>query len=228
MSETDKGENALWTYRPNSGTTEESQELWINLFLAVLNYEDQIWGLPLIESFKIPIIRNIPFIVFEDLFEKEDITQETPTEAFLSQLPGENLSKLEFMDIINYDGIKGNLNNDYWNDISYMDSDIRSSLYWGKIKAQRWFCLEEYQIEGRSIKLRGDCHNIERGLDFDLEDKVLKLIIIMKNHLFCWKKEEWNNLWKEIAGSKIEMKMNKNQDYFKKIIIQKIQGPASP
>ncbi|MBW0525218.1 hypothetical protein O181_064933 [Austropuccinia psidii MF-1] len=91
------------------------------------------------------LFKTIPFIEFEDL------TQETSTEASLSQLPGSNLSKLEFTDISNYDGIKGNLNNDYWNEIFCMDSDI-SSLYWGTIQAQRWFRLREYQIEGRSIK----------------------------------------------------------------------------
>ncbi|MBW0576080.1 hypothetical protein O181_115795 [Austropuccinia psidii MF-1] len=228
MSETDEADKAIWIYWPNSETNEESQDLWINYNFQGLNNEDQRWGLPIIEYFKIPIIQSIPFIEFEDLFGNEDITQETPKEAYLSQLPGSNLSKLEFMDILNYDGIKGNLNNDYWNEIFYMDSDIRSSLYWGTIQAQRWFCLEEYQIEGKIIKWRGDCYIIEKELDFDLEDKVLQLIIIMKNHQFCLKKEEWNKLWKEIVSSKIEMKMKKNQDYFKKIILQKIKGPAWP
>ncbi|MBW0590540.1 hypothetical protein O181_130255 [Austropuccinia psidii MF-1] len=152
MSETDGAEDTIWIYWPHSETNEESQDLWINQNFQGLNNEDQRWGLPIIESFKIPIIQTIPFIEFEDLFGNEDITQETPTEASLIQLPGSNLSKLEFMDILNYDGIKGNINNDYWNEIFYMDSDIRSSLYWGKIQAQRWFCLEEYQIKGESVK----------------------------------------------------------------------------
>ncbi|MBW0531803.1 hypothetical protein O181_071518 [Austropuccinia psidii MF-1] len=223
MSETDEAGNMLCIYWPNSETNDESQDLCINHNFQGLHNEGQRWGLPIIEYFKISIIQIIPFIEFEDLLGNEDITQETPTEASLRQLPGSNFSKLEFMDILNYDAIEGNLNNDYWNEISYMDSDIRSSLYWGKIQAWRWFCLQEYQIEGRSIKWREDCYIIVKGLDFDLEDKVLQLIIIMKNDQFCLKKEEWNKLWKEIVRSKIEIKMKKNEDYFKKI-----KGPAWP
>ncbi|MBW0589449.1 hypothetical protein O181_129164 [Austropuccinia psidii MF-1] len=118
MSETDEADNTIWIYWTNSETNEDSQDLWISQNFQGLNNERQIWGLPIIESFKRPIIQTIPFIKFEDLFGNEDITQGTPTEACSSQLPGSNLSKLEFMDILNYDGIKGNLNNDYWNEIS--------------------------------------------------------------------------------------------------------------
>ncbi|MBW0547333.1 hypothetical protein O181_087048 [Austropuccinia psidii MF-1] len=137
MSETNEADNTIWIYWPHSETNEESQDLWINHHFQGLNNEDQRWGLPIIEYFKIQIIQIIRFIELEDLFGNGDITKENPTEASLSQLPGSNLSKLEFIDILNYDGIKGNLNNDYWNKIFYMDSDIRSSLYWGKIQAQR-------------------------------------------------------------------------------------------
>ncbi|MBW0590862.1 hypothetical protein O181_130577 [Austropuccinia psidii MF-1] len=101
MSETDEADNTLWIYWPNSETNEESQYLWINHNFQVLNNKYQRWGLPIIEYFKIPIIQTIPFIEFEDSFLNEDITQETLAESSLSQLPGSNLSKLEFMDILN-------------------------------------------------------------------------------------------------------------------------------
>ncbi|MBW0575072.1 hypothetical protein O181_114787 [Austropuccinia psidii MF-1] len=103
MSETDEADTTLWFYWPNSERNEESQDLWINHNFQGLTNEDQRWSLQIIEYFKIPIIQIIPFIEFEDLFGKEDITQETPTEASLRQLPGSNLTKLEFMDILNYD-----------------------------------------------------------------------------------------------------------------------------
>ncbi|MBW0586779.1 hypothetical protein O181_126494 [Austropuccinia psidii MF-1] len=128
MSEADEADRILWINWPESEINEENQDFWINSNFQVFNNEDQILGLPLIEKFEIPSYHIIPFIEYEDIFANEELPQGQMKDKW-DQLPGSRLTRLEFIDILTYDGIMGNLANDYWNKKFYMEQDTRKSLY---------------------------------------------------------------------------------------------------
>ncbi|MBW0594239.1 hypothetical protein O181_133954 [Austropuccinia psidii MF-1] len=60
----------------------------------------------------------LPYIEFEVIFQK-DICHPW------KELPGFNLTKYEFLELLTWDGIDGNLGNPYWNEIFNMDEHFR-------------------------------------------------------------------------------------------------------
>ncbi|MBW0503299.1 hypothetical protein O181_043014 [Austropuccinia psidii MF-1] len=51
----------------------------------------------------------LPYIEFENIFEKENSPSETVKSHPWKELPGFNLTKYEFLELLTWDGIEGNL-----------------------------------------------------------------------------------------------------------------------
>ncbi|MBW0507936.1 hypothetical protein O181_047651 [Austropuccinia psidii MF-1] len=66
----------------------------------------------------------LPYIELEDMFEKEKSPLETVIPHPWKELPGFNLKKYEFLELLTWDGIEGNLGNQYWNEIFPMDENL--------------------------------------------------------------------------------------------------------
>ncbi|MBW0565004.1 hypothetical protein O181_104719 [Austropuccinia psidii MF-1] len=109
----------------------------------------------------------LPYIELEDIFEKEKKSELVIPHPW-KELPGFNLTKYEFLYLLTWDGVEGNLGNQYWNEIFEMDEDLRKSLFWRTCKCQDWFNLQYLEIENGIIRkiARGyiinnstwDCH----------------------------------------------------------------------
>ncbi|MBW0586267.1 hypothetical protein O181_125982 [Austropuccinia psidii MF-1] len=55
----------------------------------------------------------LPYIEFEDIFEKDNSPSEIVISHPWKELPGLNLTKYEFLELLTWDGIDGNLGNQY-------------------------------------------------------------------------------------------------------------------
>ncbi|MBW0541477.1 hypothetical protein O181_081192 [Austropuccinia psidii MF-1] len=67
----------------------------------------------------------LPYIEFEDIFEKEKKPSEIVIPHPWKELPGFNLTKYEFLELLTWDGVERNLGNQYWNNIFEMDEHLR-------------------------------------------------------------------------------------------------------
>ncbi|MBW0587437.1 hypothetical protein O181_127152 [Austropuccinia psidii MF-1] len=120
----------------------EEKEVWANYINPQELDENRDWFLK-IKPEPCPDISTIvlPYIEFEDIFEKEKEPSETLIPYPWKELPGFNLTKYEFLDLLTWDGIEGNLGNQYWNEIFHMDEHLRKSLFWRTWEFQDWFNL---------------------------------------------------------------------------------------
>ncbi|MBW0576931.1 hypothetical protein O181_116646 [Austropuccinia psidii MF-1] len=73
----------------------------------------------------------LPYIEFEAIFEKEKTLSGLAIPHPWKELPGFNLTKYEFLELLTWDGIDGNLGNQYWNEIFPMDENLRKSPFFG-------------------------------------------------------------------------------------------------
>ncbi|MBW0562066.1 hypothetical protein O181_101781 [Austropuccinia psidii MF-1] len=73
----------------------------------------------------------LPYIEFEDIFEKENSPSETVISHPWKELPEFNLTKYEFLELLAWDGIEGNLGNQYWKEI-YPWMKTSGNHYFGK------------------------------------------------------------------------------------------------
>ncbi|MBW0584697.1 hypothetical protein O181_124412 [Austropuccinia psidii MF-1] len=79
----------------------------------------------------------LPYITFEDIYGDE--AQESLCEdKYLCQLPGANLNKIQFLELLNEEGIEGNLSNQFWDKTFSMGVLPRRGLYSDQIWAQ-WY-----------------------------------------------------------------------------------------
>ncbi|MBW0586162.1 hypothetical protein O181_125877 [Austropuccinia psidii MF-1] len=97
-----------------------------------------------------------PYIEFEDIFEKEKTSSEIVFPHPWKELPGYNLTKFEFLDLLTWDGIDGKLGNPYWNEIFNKYEHLRKSLFWRTWECQDWFNLQDFEINnGKISKMSG-------------------------------------------------------------------------
>ncbi|MBW0571321.1 hypothetical protein O181_111036 [Austropuccinia psidii MF-1] len=94
----------------------------------------------------------LPYIEFEDIFEKENSPLETVISHPLKKSPGFNLTKYEFLELITWDGVEGNLGNQHWNKAFEMDEHLRKSLFWRTWECQDLFNLQDFQIKNGTIR----------------------------------------------------------------------------
>ncbi|MBW0560920.1 hypothetical protein O181_100635 [Austropuccinia psidii MF-1] len=93
----------------------------------------------------------LPYIELEDIFEKEKSSSETVIPHSWKELPGFGLTRYEFLDLLTWDGIEGNLGSPYWNEIFHMDKNLRKSLFWRTWECQDWFNLQDLKIKKGKI-----------------------------------------------------------------------------
>ncbi|MBW0540182.1 hypothetical protein O181_079897 [Austropuccinia psidii MF-1] len=80
------------------------------------------------------------YLTFEALYENE--AQEILCEdKYLSQIPGANLNKIKFLEILTEEGIKGNLSNKFWDKTFSMGILPRRGVYFSQSWAQRYLGL---------------------------------------------------------------------------------------
>ncbi|MBW0584511.1 hypothetical protein O181_124226 [Austropuccinia psidii MF-1] len=109
----------------------EEKEVWANYINPQELNENPDWFLKT-KSEPCPDISTIvlPYIEFEDIFEKDETPSEIVIPFSWKELPGFNLTKYEFLELLTWDGINGNLGNPCWNEIFEMDEHLRKSLFW--------------------------------------------------------------------------------------------------
>ncbi|MBW0582944.1 hypothetical protein O181_122659 [Austropuccinia psidii MF-1] len=136
----------------------EEKEFWDNYINPQEIDENPDWFLK-IKPEPCPDISTIvlPYIEFEDIFKKENSPSETVIPHPWEELPGFNLTKYEFLELLTWDGIDGNLGNPYWNETFHMDEHLRKSLFWRTWECQDWFNLHDFQIKnGKISKISGN------------------------------------------------------------------------
>ncbi|MBW0560266.1 hypothetical protein O181_099981 [Austropuccinia psidii MF-1] len=94
---------AQWYLGLNGSTYKTGRLRWVGDTYSLMN----TYGEPC------PDISTIflTYIKFEDIFEKEKLPTETVNPHPWKELPGFNLTKYEFLELLTWDGIEGNLGN---------------------------------------------------------------------------------------------------------------------
>ncbi|MBW0592135.1 hypothetical protein O181_131850 [Austropuccinia psidii MF-1] len=140
----------------------------------------------------------LPYIEFEDIFEKEKEPPENLNPHPWKELPAFNLTQYEFLKLLTWDGIDGNLGNPYWNEIFNMDEHLRKSLFWKTWEFQDWFNLQDFEIKN------GEICKISRGYiinsstwDSHWEETLIPEIFSLRGGATKFNKEEWNSFCKE-------------------------------
>ncbi|MBW0522958.1 hypothetical protein O181_062673 [Austropuccinia psidii MF-1] len=90
----------------------EEKEVWANYNNTQEASEYPEWFLQM-KSESFPDISTIilPYIEFEDIFEKEKKLSELVIPNPWKELPGFKLTKYELLDLLTWDGVEGNLGN---------------------------------------------------------------------------------------------------------------------
>ncbi|MBW0555216.1 hypothetical protein O181_094931 [Austropuccinia psidii MF-1] len=97
----------------------------------------------------------LPYITFEDLYGDEG--QEILCEyVYLCHLPGANLSNVQFLGLLTEEGIKGNLENKFWDEIFEIATLPRRGLYFNQIWAQWYLGLNGSIYQTGRLKWVGD------------------------------------------------------------------------
>ncbi|MBW0521006.1 hypothetical protein O181_060721 [Austropuccinia psidii MF-1] len=97
----------------------------------------------------------LQYITFEDLYgdEAQDILCE---DKYLCHLPGPSLSKIPFLELLNKEGSKGNLSNQFWDKTFSMGILPRRGLYFNQIWAQWYLGLNRSTYQTGRLKWVGD------------------------------------------------------------------------
>ncbi|MBW0591442.1 hypothetical protein O181_131157 [Austropuccinia psidii MF-1] len=160
----------------------EEKEVWVNYNNPQEAIEYPEW-FPQTKPETCPDISTIilPYIEFEEICEKEESPLETVISHPGKELPGFNLTKYKFLELITWDGIDGNLGNNYWNEIFPMDENLRKSLFWRTWQCQDWFNLQDFEIKnGKISKVKGDYIVKNATWDFHWEETLIPEILTLK------------------------------------------------
>ncbi|MBW0592813.1 hypothetical protein O181_132528 [Austropuccinia psidii MF-1] len=135
----------------------------------------------------------LPYIELEYIFEKEKSPLENVIPHPWKELPGFNLTKYEFLDLLTWDGTDGNLGNPYWNEIFHMDEHLRKSLFWRTWKCEDWLNLQDFEIQnGKISKFTGGYTVKNSTWDFHWGETLIPAIFILKGGVIKSNKEDWN------------------------------------
>ncbi|MBW0562267.1 hypothetical protein O181_101982 [Austropuccinia psidii MF-1] len=115
------------------------------------------WAKPFVEEGEDLFVMWIPYLEFEELFNFPETLQKIQKSKEWKELPGLPLSRLEFLELLTYDGIKGNLGNIYWEEDTLTDAKWRREIYFGNLEASRGLFLDLLDIpEGRILWKHGN------------------------------------------------------------------------
>ncbi|MBW0525746.1 hypothetical protein O181_065461 [Austropuccinia psidii MF-1] len=135
----------------------------------------------------------LPYIEFEDIFEKENSPLQTVSPDPWKELPGLNLKKYEFLELLTWDGVEGNLENQYWNEIFHMDEHLRKSLLWRTWECQYWFNLQDFQIQNGKISKISGSHIVKTAKwNYHWEETLIPEIFSIRGGAIKWNTEDWD------------------------------------
>ncbi|MBW0592104.1 hypothetical protein O181_131819 [Austropuccinia psidii MF-1] len=107
----------------------------------------------------------LPYITFEDIYGDE--AQENLCEdKYLCQLPGANLNRIKFVELLTEEGIKGNLSNQFW-DKTFSEGVLpRRGLYFNQIWAKWYLGLNGSTYQTGRLKWVGDGYILWYSIPF--------------------------------------------------------------
>ncbi|MBW0582557.1 hypothetical protein O181_122272 [Austropuccinia psidii MF-1] len=156
----------------------------------------------------------LPYIELEDIFEKEKSPSENVIPHPWKELPGFNLTKYEFLELLTWDGIEGNLGNQYWNEIFHMDEYLSKSLFWRTWECQDWFKLQDFLIKkGKISKISRNSILEDATWDFHWEETLIPAIFSLKSHATKLNTGDWNDFCQEFFFESQKRKRERRKIY---------------
>ncbi|MBW0468200.1 hypothetical protein O181_007915 [Austropuccinia psidii MF-1] len=167
----------------------------------------------------------LPNIELEDIFEKEKSLLESVIYHPWKELSGFNLTKYEFLDLLTWDGIEGNLGNQYCNEIFEMDENLRKSLFWRTWECQDWLKFQDFEIKNRKIR------KISRGYIIDnftwdchWEETLIPAILTLESGATKFKTEDFKSFIQEYLFKKFQKRRREGGEIIKQELVKKILG----
>ncbi|MBW0547648.1 hypothetical protein O181_087363 [Austropuccinia psidii MF-1] len=207
----------------------EEKEVWANYINPQELIENPDWFLK-IKPEPYPDISTIvpPYIEFEDILKKEKPPSETIIPHPWKELPGFNLTKYEFLDLLTWDGVEGNLGNNYWNEIFYMDEHLRKSLFWRTWECQDWFNLQNFGIKNGSIsKIAGNYTINNTTWDCHWEETLIPAILTLKSGTTKFNTVNWESFCQEYLFRSLQREKWRGGNVIKYEIVKKLIGQSS-
>ncbi|MBW0540782.1 hypothetical protein O181_080497 [Austropuccinia psidii MF-1] len=204
----------------------EEKEAWANYINPQEIDENPDWFLK-IKPEPCPDISTIilPYIEFEDIFEQEKSLSETVICHPWKELPGFNLTKYEFLDLLTWDGVDGNLGNNYWNEIFNMDENLRKSLFWRTWECQNWFNLQDFEIKNGKISKTSGGYTINNTTwDCHWEETLIPAILTLKGGVTKINTEEWEYFCQEYLFKALKREQWRGGRFMKNELVNKILG----
>ncbi|MBW0580175.1 hypothetical protein O181_119890 [Austropuccinia psidii MF-1] len=165
----------------------------------------------------------LPYIEFEDIFEKDNSPSDIVISHPRKELPGFNLTKYEFLELLIWDGIDGNLGNQYWNEIFPMDENLRKSLFWKTWKFQDSLNLHHFQIEnGKISKISGRYIENNATWDFHWEEALMTAILTIRSDRDKVNIEDFNTFYEEYLFKAIKREKWRGGRFIKQELVKKI------
>ncbi|MBW0535249.1 hypothetical protein O181_074964 [Austropuccinia psidii MF-1] len=115
-----------------------NEEGWTDVNCKIVQNKEEVnyWGKPFAEEGEDLFQIWLPYFVFEESFNFPEPHQHIQEYKDWQELPVFPLSRLEFLELLPYDGIKGNLGNIYWEENTLTDAEWRRKIYFGDLKAK--------------------------------------------------------------------------------------------
>ncbi|MBW0590669.1 hypothetical protein O181_130384 [Austropuccinia psidii MF-1] len=221
-------EESPWSMDTDISWVEE-KEVWTNYNNAQEEIEYPEWFLQT-KPEPCPDISTIvlPYIEFEDIFEKEKSPSETVIPHPWKELPGFNLTKYEFLELLTWDGIDGNLGNNYWNEIFEMDENFRKSLFWGTWECQNWFNFQDFKIKNGKISkiTRGYIIN-NSTWNFHWEETLIPAIFSLKSGATSLNTEDWDFFCQQYLFKSLKKEKRRGGNFIKQELVNKILSQRS-
>ncbi|MBW0549350.1 hypothetical protein O181_089065 [Austropuccinia psidii MF-1] len=115
-----------------------------------LNYNEKISSSQLPTPEEEPDYFILPYIEFKDIYYKAP--RKSNGRKWLSNIPGLNFSKIKLMDLLSEEGLRGNLENKYWDEVFSFDEQTRQSLYDYRIWPQEDFNMNNMELFGGTLQ----------------------------------------------------------------------------
>ncbi|MBW0521102.1 hypothetical protein O181_060817 [Austropuccinia psidii MF-1] len=167
----------------------------------------------------------LPYIEFEDIFEKEKPLSEIVIPHPWKELSGFNITKYEFLKFLTWDGIEGNLENQYWEEIFHMDEHLRKSLFGRTWECKDWFNLQDFEIGDGKIRKISRAYIINNSTwDCHWEETLIPEILSLKGGSTQLKTEDWSSFCQEYLFKSLKRKKFRGERFIKQELVKKILG----
>ncbi|MBW0520562.1 hypothetical protein O181_060277 [Austropuccinia psidii MF-1] len=196
----------------------EEKEIWTNYINQQEIEENPDWFFK-IKPEPCPDISTIilPYIEFEDIFEKEKTLSELVIPHPWKELPGFNLTKYEFLDLLTWDGVDGNLGNPYWNE------NLKKSLFWRTWECQDWLNLQDLQIKNGTIsKITGEYTVKNSTWDYHWEGTLIPEVLTLKGGATKVDSEDWKVFCQDYLFEALKTEKERGGNLIKHELVNKI------